>query len=268
MSAQDDSIKSAVSQQFGQVAANYRTSAVHISGPDLEAMLMAANLPADALVLDAGCGAGHTAVAFAPHVGRVIAYDLTEAMLPQVEAVAQEKGILNVETQHGDVEELPYDDATFDAIVTRYSAHHWPQPQRALAEFARVLKPGGIFLISDIVAPPDAAADSFLQTIEVLRDPSHVRDHSIAQWQAMMAAAGFSSEVIFTHDLSLHMGQWLTRINTAPVYAEAIRALMTGAAQALKARFSLPGQIPPGDDCYFTIPGAVLHGVKDYGDNV
>jgi ubiquinone/menaquinone biosynthesis C-methylase UbiE len=262
MSAQDDSIRSAVSQKFGQAAANYRTSAVHMMGPDLEAMLTAANLPADALIMDAGCGAGHTAVAFAPHVGRVIAYDLTESMLTEVESLAQEKGLHNIETQHGDVEALPYDDATFDAIVTRYSAHHWPQPQRAMNEFARVLKPGGICLLSDIIAPVDVAADSFLQTIEVLRDTSHVRDHSIAQWQAMFTAAGFNSEVVFTHDLSLHMGQWLARINTPPVYAEAIRSLMQEAAEAIRDRFSLPTHIPAGDDCSFTIPGAVLHGVK------
>ena len=261
MTHSSDSIKSAVSQQFSPAAENYRKSAVHSAGPDLEAMLQSAQLAADALILDAGCGAGHTGAAFAAQVGRVIAYDLTETMLEQVMILAQEKGITNLETQLGDVESLPYDDHSLDAIVSRYSAHHWPNPQQALNEFARVTKPGGVFMLSDIVAPEEPMADSYLQTLEVLRDPSHVRDHSISQWQAMMEAAGYTVEVVMTHDLPLHMGQWLARINTPPTYAAAIRELMLGAPQAVRERFSLPTEIPAGDDCTFTIPGAVLRGV-------
>ena len=172
MSKQD--IKQHVQSQFDQVAANYRTSAVHAGGEDLRQMIEHTPITPDTIVLDAGCGAGHTALAFAPHVKEVTAYDFTASMLEQVQQLATERNIPNVITQEGDVESLPFDNNTFDIVATRYSAHHWLNPEIALSEFKRVLKPNGTFIISDIMAHEDYAQDTFLQTLELLRDPSHV----------------------------------------------------------------------------------------------
>ena len=71
-------IHDSVRRQFGPVAAAYATSAVHVTGPDLTAMLGAADLRGDERVLDVAPGAGHTALAFAPRVASVTAVDLTE----------------------------------------------------------------------------------------------------------------------------------------------------------------------------------------------
>ena len=184
-------VKDHVQQRFGDVAANYRKSRVHASGQDLDLMVDSAALDANAQVLDAGCGAGHTSLAFAPRVARVIACDFTAAMLSQVEALARERDIGNIETQLADVEDLPFPARSFDLVVTRYSAHHWLRPQRALTEFRRLLKDDGVLLISDIMARENFAQDTFLQTIELLRDPSHVRDYRISEWRSMLSAAGF-----------------------------------------------------------------------------
>ncbi len=252
-----DGIKQAVQQQFGNVAANYSTSSVHASGVDLQKMVEYAHLAPAARVLDAGCGAGHTALAFAPHAAQVIAYDLTPPMLEQVRLLAQARGITHIETRLGDVEHLPFADAEFDIVVSRYSAHHWVQPEKALAEFARVLKPGGQFILSDVIAPSDYTADTFLQALELLRDPSHVRDHSMAQWLNMLHTAGFAAEVVHEFDIPLHFGQWLQRIATPPIYASAIRALMTGAPAEIKSYFHLPTAIH-SDEFEFMIYGAVF----------
>ena len=260
MSGKD--IKGSVKTQFGNVAANYSTSRVHASGADLNLMVERADLPASAIVLDAGCGAGHTALAFAPQVAEVIAYDLTPAMLEQVEKLAQDRNISNVVTRLGDVEQLPFEDATFDAVVSRYSAHHWVDPQKALVEFVRVLKPGGKFILSDIVSAEGHAADTFLQTIELLRDPSHVRDHRLSQWVAMFEAVGFSAEVLMTFDLPLEFNAWVTRMATPDLYVQAIKSLFGGASDEIKAQFVLPANIPadPDEEFTFSIPGAVLLG--------
>src|SRR6185369_10613784 len=153
--------------------------------------------------LDAGCGTGHTALAFAPHLAEVVALDLTEAMLAQGRKLARDRGITNIKFERGDVERMPFPDASFDIVTSRYSAHHYPHPQIALREFARVLKPGGTFLLVDVVSPDAAAQDTFLNAIELLRDPSHVRDHTIEQWQRMFEATGFTSEALATWPLRL-----------------------------------------------------------------
>ena len=69
-------------------------------------------------------------------------------MLSQVEQLAAEKGLANIRTEQGDVANMPFPDATFDLVASRYSAHHWPDPQQALYEFARVTKPGGVLVLS------------------------------------------------------------------------------------------------------------------------
>ena len=140
------SIKDTVAQQFDPVADNYRTSSVHAAGEDLPQVVAHAVLSGGEAVLDAGSGAGHTALAFAPHVQSVISVDLAPSMLAQGRALAQERGVHNVEFRQADVEALPFADGSFDVIVSRYSAHHWPHPQRALAEFRRLMRPGGRLL--------------------------------------------------------------------------------------------------------------------------
>src|SRR5215211_712534 len=193
-----DDVKNSVQKQFAPVAANYATSAVHVAGPDLTAMLAAADARPDQRALDAGCGTGHTALAFAPHLAEVLALDLTEAMLAQGRKLARDRGITNVTFQRGDVEHMPFPDASFDLVTSRYSAHHYPHPLVALREFARVLKPGGTFLLVDVVSPEPPAQDTFLNAIELLRDPSHVRDHTIDQWLHMFDAAGLAGETLDT----------------------------------------------------------------------
>ncbi len=255
--AQD--VKNHVQKRFGEVAANYRSSKVHAAGPDLDLMAVSSTLDPNAIVLDAGCGAGHTALAFAPRARQVIALDFTRSMLEQVEALATERGFGNITAQYGDVEKLPFPADKFDLVVTRYSAHHWLHPELALAEFRRVLKSDGVFLISDIMASEDYAQDSFLQTIELLRDPSHVRDYRISEWASMLSAAGFSCQVLLTFSLSLHFETWTRRMATPPQNAAMIKALFAGASDDIAHGFSLPAHIER-DDFNFVIPGAVIRG--------
>ena len=255
-------VKDQVQQRFGDVAANYRVSRVHASGADLDLMVAAVALDANTRVLDAGCGAGHTSLAFAPLVERVVACDFTAAMLSQAEALARERGVSNITSQLADVEDLPFPARSFDLVVTRYSAHHWLRPARALAEFRRLLKDDGVFLISDIMAREDYAQDTFLQTIELLRDPSHVRDYRISEWQALLTAAGFRSDVLMQFDLELHFETWTRRMATPRQNADMILSLFTGAPAEIRRGFGLPDAAPAGN-FRFTIPGAVIRAARN-----
>ncbi len=255
--SQPADVKAHVQRQFADVAANYRTSKVHAAGVDLGLMVAAADPQADMLALDAGCGAGHAALALAKRAGKVFACDFTRAMLDQVEALACERGVDNLTLQQADVEQLPYPAASFDIVATRYSAHHWQQPERALAEFRRALKPTGVFVISDIMASEDFAQDTFLQTIELLRDPSHVRDFRASEWLTMLRAAGFVAEAPQRFALSLHFATWTQRMRTPRSNRDMIKSLFAGASDDIRIGFGLPAQIG-GDDFSFTIPGAVI----------
>ena len=219
-------VKESVRRQFGRAAAGYATSAVHAGGPNLTAMLEAWPLRGNETVLDAGTGTGHTALAFAPSVRRVVAVDLTEPMLAQGRRLAQERGIANLDFGRADVERLPFPSASFDLVTNRFSAHHFPHPAAAIGEFARVLKPGGALLVVDVYSPAAPIADTVLNAVEVLRDPSHVRDHSLTQWRALFEAAGLTFEPLGTWPMRIQFDEWVARMETPAATVAQIRALL------------------------------------------
>ncbi|MEM7412334.1 MAG: methyltransferase domain-containing protein [Myxococcota bacterium] len=243
-----------IQDRFGPAAAAYVTSAVHRSGPDLDALLAAGVRTGHERVLDLGCGPGHTALAFAPRVAEAVGLDLTPAMLDAARAQAMERGISNARFEPGNAEALPFPDASFDVVTSRHSAHHVADPAAMLREVARVLVPGGLFLLSDAVAPDDAASDTFLNAFEVLRDPSHVRDHREADWQALLATAGLASEVLDRFVLEIDFEAWVTRIGTSAEATAGLRVLFDAAPAEVRARFGLER---PGD-YDFQLPIAVL----------
>ena len=248
-----ETLKRAVEGQFSRTAEAYRTSSVHAGGADLEKMIDLAALTGREAVLDAGCGAGHTAVALAPFAHSVVALDLSETMLAVTARLAAERSLANVTTRQGDVEALPFADDAFDLVVSRYSAHHWPHPQAALREIWRVLKPGGRFLLDDIVSVDDYTVDTHLQTIELLRDPSHVRDHPPAEWLALLRTAGFAAEIAFAFPCRLNFADWTARMATPAPAVALLRAHMAAAPVEVRAALDI-------DDAgeHFTIPGALF----------
>ncbi len=106
-------------------------------------------LDPDWTIGDLGCGTGAVAEALAPWARRVIAVDESTAMLQA--AKRRVRALPNVEVRRGALESLPIPDATLDAATCVLVLHHLPAPQRALAEAARVLRPGGRLLLTDMM---------------------------------------------------------------------------------------------------------------------
>lgn len=250
-------VKESIQRRFGPAAADYAASAVHAGGPDLAAMVAAAGATGEARLLDVATGAGHTALAFAPLVGEVVAVDLTEAMHAAGRGLADERGIANVAFQRGDAERLPFPDGSFDLVTCRYAAHHFPRPAAAAGEMARVLAPGGRVLLVDVVSFADPAADTVLNAIEVLRDPSHVRDHTVAQWRAMLGEAGLAPEELGSFPLRLEFGSWVARMRTAAVAVAGIRALLDAAPEPVREALRVEA------DHTFTAPVALLRARRE-----
>lgn len=234
--------KQVVDRQFGEQASAYLSSAVHAQGDEFKLLQEAVSKQTHANVLDLGCGAGHVSFQVAPFVNKVIAYDLSDSMLEVVAKASQEKQLKNIETAQGVAESLPFADNSFDFVFSRYSAHHWQDLGIALREVKRVLKPSGRAAFIDVVSPEQPLLDTYLQTVEVLRDTSHVRDYSVAEWIRQMGEAGLLVTKHHKQKLRLEFNSWVTRMRTPDVYKSAILSLQQSMAQEVRDYFEIDKQ--------------------------
>ena len=208
---------------FTERAAWYATSAVH-GDPRALARLVDWAAPApSARVLDVGTGTGHLALALAPRVARVVGLDPTRAMLREAQAEALRRGVENVDFLLGEAEDPLFRDGVFDLVTCRRAAHHFGDLPRALAEARRVLRPGGHLLVDDRSVPEDAEVDRLQNTLDVLHDPSHVRERPPSEWRALLSAAGLRLLRLETYEASRpFQGFWST---ARPADGERMRAL-------------------------------------------
>ncbi|MEI9914655.1 MAG: class I SAM-dependent methyltransferase [Methylovirgula sp.] len=246
-----------VTNQFGSRADAYVESSVHAQGADLDQAAVLLDGASDARVLDLGCGGGHVAFRAASLAHDVVAYDLSTDMLAAVARAAGQRGLTNIATRQGSAETLPFDDADFHFVLSRYSAHHWHGFHLALAEAHRVLRPGGRALFMDAISPGTALLDTYLQTVELLRDPSHVRDYSAAEWVNALAGAGFAVKGVTTRRLRLDFGTWIARMATPEVQTAAIHALQTQMSEDVVKHFEIEA------DGSFTIDTAAFEVSRD-----
>jgi ubiquinone/menaquinone biosynthesis C-methylase UbiE len=227
-----------VQSQFGAAAQAYGTSLVHADASALQRVVELAEPKPGDVALDIATGAGHTALALAPRVARMIAYDLTPEMLLETRRNADARGLTNIETKQGPAEKLPFPDSSFDIVTVRQAPHHFADVRSAISEMARVAKPGARVVIVDSTSPEDPALAAQWDHIERLRDPSHVQNYSPSQWRAMIADTGlrvFSEEIGFATENGRPMdfAAWTRRINTPPEAVEELTRLFRNASPTL-----------------------------------
>lgn len=230
-------------QQFGPQANAYLHSAVHATGPDLQAVpaLLAPHLAQrPCRALDVGCGGGHLSFLLADQGADTVACDPAAGMLAAVREGAAARGLTpRLSTQEAHAEHLPFDTASFDVVATRYSAHHWRCLRPGLAEMHRVLRPTGRLLVIDVLGFADALVDTHFQTLELLRDRSHVRNRTAAQWQAVLAEQDFELEHQAEWPLRLTFADWVQRMQTPPAKVAMLRALQLEAPDEVRAALAI-----------------------------
>jgi ubiquinone/menaquinone biosynthesis C-methylase UbiE len=208
-------------------------------------------------VLDLACGPGLVACEFAPFARQVTGIDLTPKMIEQAEERQKTKGLSNLSWRVGDVLPLPFPEASFSIVLTRYSCHHFLDPKAVLEEMVRVCKPGGKVLVIDVVLSPDKA-EAYDQ-LEKLRDPSHVHALTFLEMADLIAASGLTNVRTARYKVEGELEQQLKASFPNPGDDEAIRAMFRADLVSDRLGIDIHRQ---GDEIRFAIPILVVAGEK------
>jgi ubiquinone/menaquinone biosynthesis C-methylase UbiE len=220
-----------VKQEFSRQADRFAASAA-ITNEQLTARFVAATeLHASGTILDVACGPGIITAALAAKACEVVAFDLTPEMLAKARQRCTAAGLSNVTFKEGSATDLPFAANSFDAVVTRLSVHHFEHPGRVISEIWRVLKPGGMFVLADVVSSETAEQSALQNAIEVLRDPSHVRMLPASELEALVAGTGFRIEIQTEWDMPREFDEWVA-IVADPVRVAPLRTIVHALAQA------------------------------------
>ena len=214
-----NSIHANVKTQFAKTAQAYVTSSIHAKGADLQKMVELAGDVRGRRVLDVATGGGHTALAFARMGANVTASDLTPEMLEAAAAHIEREGFA-LTYQVSSAEDLPFADASFDIVTCRIAPHHFADPESFVTEVARVLTPGGQFLLIDNITPEDESLAKVVNHIEKVRDPSHVKAYSVKTWIGWLVTAGLEPAYLERFRRHKNYHNWLSYAQAEAVQAE------------------------------------------------
>ena len=221
-----------VSNEFTRQAHNFDAWAVKADDQVAARFSAALGEAGRGRLLDVACGPGVVTAALAPAAASIVAFDATEEMLEKARARCARAGLSNVEFRTGDAEKLPFDDGSFDAVVTRLAIHHFAAPQRAIDEMFRVLRTGGVAVIVDVISSEDAVESGLHNAIERLRDPSHVRMLPASELAARITRAGFRDvEHAAPWDMNRELEEWLAIVDD-PARVEPVRTVVRALARA------------------------------------
>jgi ubiquinone/menaquinone biosynthesis C-methylase UbiE len=224
-----------VRDEFTRQAETFSASSAITDAALTQRFVTALGEAAQGSVLDVACGPGILSAAIAKTAREVVAFDLTPEMLKKAEQRCASAGLANVSFREGNAAELPFADDRFDAAVTRLSVHHFDRPGRVMSEIFRVIRPGGSFVMADVIASEEPADAELQNAIEILRDPSHVRMLPGSELSSLVKDAGFVVESLSSWDKPREFEEWMGIVNDAsrvPPLRTVVRALATAGASA------------------------------------
>lgn len=229
--------KRLVKEQFTRSKDAYITSSTHGNKQDLEHLMSLLEFERNMKALDIATGGGHVAKHVATHVKEVIATDLTEAM---IENTAQYLSAYeNITFQVADAEDLPFPTETFDIITCRIAAHHFPHPEKFIQEVARTLKRNGQFLFVDNVVHEDDTYDTFINTLEKMRDNSHVRALKVSEWTKLFSSSKLNIHECFIRKKTLPFKEWSTRTLNDPKKISEVESYLLQADENIKLYYEV-----------------------------
>lgn len=181
-----------------------RESPTHREGPDLDLVVELCE-PAEGVdALDVATGGQHVARRLREEGAKVVTVDPAPGMEPDVISRA---------------EEIPFADGSFDVVVCRIAAHHFDDVAAAVREMARVTR-------DRVVVQDNLFQGESMEEAEKLRDPSHVRRYSEAEWRAFFEDAGLEVDRLEIMSRQLPVDPWLQRADATPEVAAQVRELI------------------------------------------
>lgn len=222
----------AIRAEFTHQSSSFGTAAAMTSAETLGALVELVPEGDRGEWVDLACGPGLVSRAIAGRVGSVRGIDLTPAMVEEATRRAAEEGVGNVEFAVGDATATGLPGASFDGAITRLSLHHVPSPARVVAEMARLVRPGGWVLVSDIAADTEGEALAWREEIERLRDPSHWACVTPGRLRSMGEAAGLELERERLVPIDLDYEEWLARGSGGLAAADLIDELLAQRPQS------------------------------------
>jgi ubiquinone/menaquinone biosynthesis C-methylase UbiE len=251
-------------EQFDKQASHYDAQWNAWNEESLAWMLSRSDYQQSDTLLDVATGSGFTAIAFAPHVTRVVAVDISKGMLDQGRRKAQEMGLGNMVFQEAPAEKLPFQNGEFDIVTCRVAAHHFLDIRAFAYEAARVLRPGGRLLIADTTVPSDdPIATDWQNEVEAVRDPSHVKNYTSDEWMKLIEEAGLA--VVYAESknggITIPLTDWMRKSGCTPAQEQAVRKRFANAPESARKAYKITTD--ETGEIVFTWQRVVLKAVKE-----
>ncbi|MEO7866178.1 MAG: class I SAM-dependent methyltransferase [Candidatus Eisenbacteria bacterium] len=252
-----------LARAFDAYAAGEALAPEYAEGDTRDRVLEHLDPVSDDLALDLGAGAGAMSVALAPYVRRVVALDLSRAMLRAAWFAARRRGRMAPLAVRGEAEQLPLRDGCIDVLACRHTARYFGDPARAVLEMARVLRLGGRVVVLDAVASGDPEVDAVLDALESLHSPTPVRLRTAAAWRELLLDTGlrvdWMDEPLFDRAEGRSLMDWSARAGLSQSGFEQARALLRGASEKVRRHLRV---LVHGDDLQLNVPLAIVAGKR------
>ncbi|UJL47880.1 methyltransferase domain-containing protein [Virgibacillus sp. NKC19-16] len=229
--------KEYVQHVFSKNKDAYVTSSTHSTGSDLPLITKWLKPQPNMTIIDIATGGGHVAKQLSPYVDSVIATDITREMLENT--ALHLTSFTNIDYVVADAEDLPFLDNAFDIATCRIAAHHFPNPEKFISEVHRVLKPNGDFLLIDNVASEKPEYDVFYNSLEKMRDYSHVRSLKISEWKQLISQNNLSIVDQQLRKKTLPYEAWINRTMDTKESMDQVSSFIINAPEELQHYYQI-----------------------------
>jgi ubiquinone/menaquinone biosynthesis C-methylase UbiE len=224
MTDQHDEQRRLIVEQFTKQAMPFAEMPHHNDEDTNRLVIETAEIGPEDTVLDVACGPGLITTAMAKVARHVTGIDITPAMIEEARKRQRSMGLEIMDWKVGDVAPLPFPEASFSAVITRYSFHHFLEPQAVMGEMVRVCQSGGRVAVVDVFMSSTEQAQAY-DRMEKLRDPSHTRALLLAELTGMSHDAGLKEMKTAFYRLDVELEKLLTASCTTPADAQMVRII-------------------------------------------